>query len=84
MDIKAKFEDAQGRVKSLPSKPGNEALLKLYSLYKQSSAGDCGTKRPGMMDFVGRAKWDAWSAIKGMKSEDAMTSYVDYVDSLGA
>ncbi len=84
MDIRSKFEDAQSRVKGLSSKPGNEALLKLYSLYKQGSTGDCATKRPGMMDFVGRAKWDAWSAIKGMNNESAMQSYVDYVDSLGA
>ena len=84
MNIKAQFESAQTRVKKLPERPGNEALLKLYSLYKQSATGDCNTKRPGMMDFVNRAKWDAWNGVKGMQTGDAMKAYIDYVESLGA
>ncbi|KAI1237341.1 hypothetical protein IHE44_0014606 [Lamprotornis superbus] len=33
-------------------------------------------KRPGMLDFKGKAKWDAWSALKGMSKEDAMKAYI--------
>lgn len=33
---------------------------------KQASVGDCNTARPGMVDFVGRAKWDAWNQLKGL------------------
>ena len=83
MDIKSKFEDAQGRVKGLSSKPSSEALLRLYSLYKQASIGDCASDKPGVMDFVARAKWESWSGIKGMSSEEAMETYVVYVKSLG-
>jgi diazepam-binding inhibitor (GABA receptor modulating acyl-CoA-binding protein) len=40
-------------------------LLQLYALYKQGSEGDVEGKRPGFTDMVGRAKYDAWAAIKG-------------------
>ena len=29
----------------------------------QATLGTCNTERPGMMDFVGRAKWDAWNSL---------------------
>lgn len=84
MSLSDQFADAQVRVKKLSKSPGNDGLLKLYSLYKQATAGDCNTKRPGMMDFAGRAKWDAWNGIKGKSADDAMTEYIAFVDSLGA
>ncbi len=82
-DLKAQFEQAQADVKKLEDDPGNAAKLKLYALFKQASAGDVDGKRPGMMDMVGRAKWDAWNEVKGMTSEAAMQAYIDYVDELG-
>ena len=69
-------------VQQLPEKPGNEDLLKLYALYKQATVGDVEGKRPGMMDFVGRAKYDAWTALEGTSSDDAKQAYVDLVESL--
>ena len=44
--------------------------------------GDAKGDRPGMLDMVGRAKYDAWAKIKGVKSEDAMKKYADKVKSL--
>ena len=76
------FETAVAEVKELPEKPGNDDLLKLYALCKQATTGDIEGKRPGMMDFVGRAKYDAWAALKGTSSEDAKQAYVDLVESL--
>ena len=35
-------------------------MLELYALFKQANVGDVNTARPGMMDFKGKAKWDAW------------------------
>jgi diazepam-binding inhibitor (GABA receptor modulator, acyl-CoA-binding protein) len=81
-DLKAQFEKAQADVKQLDDDPGNAAKLKLYALYKQATSGDVDGKRPGMMDMVGRAKWDAWNEVKGMSSNDAMQAYIDYVDEL--
>jgi hypothetical protein len=37
----------------------------MYALFKQASVGDVNTERPGMLDFKGKAKWDAWSGKKG-------------------
>jgi len=39
-------------------------------------------KRPGMLDMVGRAKYDAWAKLKGTSQDDARQQYVDKVDAL--
>ena len=57
----------------------NDELLTLYSLYKQATVGDCNTERPGMLDFKGKAKWDAWNGIKGKSQTDAKKEYVQTV-----
>lgn len=81
-DLKALFEQAVADSKSLPEKPDNMTLLKIYALYKQASAGDVDGKRPGFTDMVGRAKWDAWNGLKGTSGEQAMQDYVDLIESL--
>jgi acyl-CoA-binding protein len=81
-DLKAKFEQAVVDSKSLPEKPDNQTLLQIYALYKQATAGDVDGKRPGFTDMVGRAKWDAWNAIKGKSKDEAMGEYVELVESL--
>ena len=82
-DLKATFEQAVADSKSLPEKPDNMTLLKIYALYKQASAGDVDGKRPGFADMVGRAKYDAWAKVKGQSTDDAMKNYVALVKSLG-
>jgi len=82
MSLDASFEAAQQRVKTLSAAPPPETLLKLYGLFKQATVGDATGKRPGMMDFRGRAKFDAWAALKGGSADDAKTRYVALVDSL--
>jgi acyl-CoA-binding protein len=44
--------------------------------------GDVTGKRPGFMDMVGQAKYDAWSKVKGNSKEAAMQAYVDLVNKL--
>ena len=83
-DLAQRFADAQERVKTLPERPDNDTLLELYALYKQGSAGDASGKRPGMMDFVARAKFDQWAKKKGTSKDDAMNAYVALVDKLRA
>ena len=78
------FEKAQADIKTLKSRPGNEDMLFLYAHYKQASAGDVDGKRPGMMDMVGRAKYDAWASLKGTTSDAAQTQYVALLESLKA
>jgi acyl-CoA-binding protein len=79
---KAAFDKAVADSKNLAEKPDNSTLLKLYALYKQATTGDVEGKRPGFTDMVGRAKYDAWAAIKDKSSDDAMQEYVDLVKSL--
>ena len=82
--LEARFEAAAQAVQALRKRPDNDTLLKLYALYKQGTAGDVSGSRPGMLDFVGRAKYDAWAAIKGTSKDNAMQAYVDLVDKLKA
>jgi acyl-CoA-binding protein len=82
MTLTERFEDAQKRVKALTSMPDNDALLDLYALYKQATVGDVTGSRPGMMDFKGRAKYDAWAKRKGSSKDAAMEAYVALVDRL--
>jgi acyl-CoA-binding protein len=82
-DLKKKFETAVANSKSLPERPSNNDMLKLYALYKQATAGDVEGKRPGFTDMVGRAKFDAWTTLKGTADKEAMQQYVDLVESLG-
>jgi diazepam-binding inhibitor (GABA receptor modulator, acyl-CoA-binding protein) len=83
MDIKAQFEQAIADSKSLSEKPSNETLLQLYSLYKQSTEGDVSGEAPSNpFDFVNKAKYDAWFALKGKTPEASMKEYVDLVNKL--
>jgi acyl-CoA-binding protein len=83
MDLKAQFEQAAADSKTLSEKPGNDVLLQLYSLYKQGSSGDVNSDPPSNpFDFVGKAKYDAWAALKGKSAEDAMQEYIDLVKKL--
>jgi diazepam-binding inhibitor (GABA receptor modulating acyl-CoA-binding protein) len=81
-ELETTFEAAQKRVKALASSPGNDDLLELYALFKQATVGDVSGSRPGMMDFKGRAKFDAWTAKKGRPRDAAMRDYVALVDRL--
>lgn len=82
MSLQEQFDQALADSKNLPERPDNITLLKIYGLYKQASAGDVEGKRPGFTDMVGRAKFDAWDALKGTGKEDAMQQYVDLIEEL--
>jgi diazepam-binding inhibitor (GABA receptor modulating acyl-CoA-binding protein) len=81
-ELKNRFEQALADSKLLPAKPDNNTLLQIYSLFKQGSTGDVQGDRPGMMDFVGRAKYDAWATLKGKSQDAAQQAYVDLIESL--
>ncbi|MEI9941715.1 MAG: acyl-CoA-binding protein [Pseudomonadota bacterium] len=84
MALAEDFSAAQTRVKQLSHTPASDELLELYAHYKQATAGDASGERPGMLDFKGRAKFDAWSARKGLSKDQAMTAYVTLVEKLAA
>jgi diazepam-binding inhibitor (GABA receptor modulator, acyl-CoA-binding protein) len=80
--LKTSFDKAVADSKKLSEKPDNATLLKIYSLYKQATEGDVQGKRPGMLDMVGRAKYDAWAAVQGKSTDEAMKEYVALIESL--
>jgi len=82
MNLQAQFDQALADSKNLPERPDNMTLLKIYALFKQASSGDAQGERPGFTDMVGRAKYDAWAALKGISKEDAMQQYVDLITEL--
>jgi acyl-CoA-binding protein len=83
MEIQEQFEKAAVDSKSLAEKPNNETLLQLYSLYKQATEGDINTEPPvNPFDFVNKAKYEAWSGLKGKTKEAAMEEYVELVKTL--
>ena len=81
-ELDDRFAAAADASRTLPERPDNDTMLKLYSLYKQGSVGDIQGKRPGFTDLVGRAKYDAWAKLKGTAKETAMQQYIDLVESL--
>lgn len=78
------FENAMNQVKLLKKDPGNEVKLRLYALYKQATEGPCTMPKPGVFDFVNKAKWDAWNALGSLPKETARQNYVDLVSSLSS
>lgn len=83
MELKVQFEKAATESKSLSEKPSNETLLQLYSLYKQATEGDNNSETPdNPFDFVAKAKYEAWSALKGKSTDAAMQEYIALVDKL--
>jgi diazepam-binding inhibitor (GABA receptor modulating acyl-CoA-binding protein) len=81
-DLKSRFEAAVAASKELSERPDNMTLLKIYALYKQASEGAPTSTRPGFSDMVGRAKWDAWNALKDKSQDEAMQDYIDLIESL--
>ncbi|HTN33957.1 MAG TPA: acyl-CoA-binding protein [Marinobacter sp.] len=83
-DLKKEFDEAVNYIKTAEGdfKPSNEMKLEFYGLYKQATEGDVTGKRPGMMDFVARAKYDAWEKLKGASNNEAMQQYIDKLKAL--
>ena len=81
-DLQQQFEQAARDIKTLPERPDNDTMLRLYALYKQGSEGDVKGDKPGFFDFVGAAKYEAWEKLSGTSQDQAMKKYVDLVKKL--
>jgi acyl-CoA-binding protein len=81
-DLQSQFEQAFLDITRLGHRPDNDTLLRIYALYKQGAEGDVRGPKPGFFDFVGTAKFEAWSKLAGMQREQAMREYVALVRSL--
>jgi len=80
--LKEKYDEALNTVKTWePSKtiPTDRRLI-LYGLFTQEAKGDVQESRPGMLNYEGRKKWDAWNENKG---KDKETCQKEYIEELG-
>jgi diazepam-binding inhibitor (GABA receptor modulator, acyl-CoA-binding protein) len=74
------FLNAAKVVNKLKQKPIDDELLELYSYFKQAVIGDAeDDKKPGMFDFKGKAKWNAWKSRSGTSKHDAECKYIQLV-----
>lgn len=78
----AEFEEKAKAVNNLNKRPDDNALLKLYGLYKQATVGDNTTSKPGVFDLKGKYKWQAWEDLKGTSQEDAEQQYIAFASEL--
>uniref|UniRef100_A0A8C1VSP8 Enoyl-CoA delta isomerase 2 n=1 Tax=Cyprinus carpio TaxID=7962 RepID=A0A8C1VSP8_CYPCA len=76
------FNAAKEKLGALKKDPGNEVKLKIYALFKQATQGPCNTPKPSMLDFLNKAKWDAWKSLGSTSQEEARQQYVDLISSL--
>ncbi|KAF9022927.1 hypothetical protein BDZ89DRAFT_1070280 [Hymenopellis radicata] len=70
---------------SSPS-PSTQTKLELYALYKYVTSGPKPTTtRPGLLDWTGRAKWDAWDKLGGkdMDETEAQERYMEIAKGMG-
>ena len=81
--LQSAFDQAVIDSKNLSERPDNETLLKIYSLYKQATEGDCNIDPPANpFDFVNKAKYEAWQNLSGMNPAKAMEEYVTIINRL--
>ncbi|XP_054621761.1 enoyl-CoA delta isomerase 2, mitochondrial [Dunckerocampus dactyliophorus] len=78
------FEEAKNKLSTLKKDPGNEVKLKIYALFKQATHGPCDTPKPGMLDFVNKAKWDSWKSLGAISQDEARQQYCNLIGSLVA
>ena len=80
MEIKSLFDRAVAESNFILKSPGDEIVLRLYSLYQQATKGDIDLKTPvNTFDFAEKAKYEAWASLKGKSKKDAQTEYIKLV-----
>ena len=83
MEVKSLFEKAVDDSETLKDKPSNDTLLQLYAFYKQATIGDVNVAPPdNPFDFVAKAKYEAWAALKGRSNKEAEQDYINLVSKL--
>ncbi|ESW96541.1 hypothetical protein HPODL_03162 [Ogataea parapolymorpha DL-1] len=82
--VSQEFTDKAAAVQNMAKRPNDDELLQLYGLYKQATVGDNTTDKPGVFDFKGKYKWEAWKKLEGTSQEEAEKKYIALVDELQA
>lgn len=80
--VSKEFEEAKSKLSTLNEDPGSDVKLKIYALFKQATIGKCNTSKPSMVDFVNRAKWNAWNDLSNLSQAEAEKQYISIVNDL--
>ncbi len=78
-EAEAEFKEATRFLTSPAAKTlkvDTKTKLKLYALYKQSTAGPNTTPKPSSFNITDSAKWKAWTALAKMSKDDARNEYL--------
>ncbi|CAE8628106.1 unnamed protein product [Polarella glacialis] len=59
-------------------KAPQDVLDKIHGLFQQATAGDASGEPPANEGM--KAKFEAWTANKGMYKEDAMAAYTNFIN----
>lgn len=81
-ELEEEFNLAANYIQNNHSKLNKEVLLKFYGYYKLATVGKCNTSRPGMFNFEGKAKWDAWNASGDMEKHEAQSLYIVHLNNI--
>ena len=65
------------KLKTVGGNLANLHKLYFYARYKQATCGNCTSKRPGLLEFEGRKKWEAWTSVANLTTEEAQKDYID-------
>jgi len=77
------FSDACNYVKENNESFSDEQKVKLYSLYKQSTIGNCDTERPGgLFNWERKKMWDEWDSFRKKNIKDPKQMYIDYLSGI--
>lgn len=80
--LEKEFQTAVASLQKVNGDVDNEQKLKLYALYKQATNGPCAGEKPSMFNAVEKAKWQAWSSLGELSSEEAKKNYISIVGEL--
>ena len=78
-DIEQQFSLATDWVSKNKMPANNEEKLLCYGYYKQATEGDNTSDKPWAIQLEKCAKWEAWTANKGMNSNEAKEIYVSKI-----
>tara|TARA_B110000977_G_C10583930_1_gene301571 strand:+ start:218 stop:484 length:267 start_codon:yes stop_codon:yes gene_type:complete len=76
------FEKAVEDIKKIANDLKKTDALQLYGLYKQANFGKNTTLKPSIFNFKGWQKWNAWTAVSELSSDEAKTQYIALVQKI--
>lgn len=83
-DLVEQFNKATNYVLGHSDSIDQEALIKMYGLFKQATVGSCNTPKPSWFDYRAKLKWKSWNKCSHMSKSYAMREYIKILDNAAA